>query len=154
MNPGSREWVSASRLVSAPAARIYAVLADYRTGHPSILPPRYFGPIEVLAGGVGAGTEIRFVMRMLGTRQTLRGVVSEPDPGHILCETYPDSGTVTTFTVTPAHPSSQTTVTIATGLPTRPGLRGWIERRFAARYLRRVFAAELERLASAVEAGD
>jgi Polyketide cyclase / dehydrase and lipid transport len=143
-----------SRVVRAPAARVYAILADYREGHPRILPPRYFGSLEVLAGGVGAGTEIRFHMRALGTRRTLRAVITEPDPGHILLETDPESGTVTTFTVEPDAPSQQASVTIATGLPVRPGLRGILERWLAARFLRRVYADELQRLASVAETGD
>jgi hypothetical protein len=148
------QWVSVSRVVRAPAARVYAILADYREGHPRILPPRYFASLEVLAGGVGAGTEIRFQMRALGTRRTLRAVITEPDPGHMLLETDPESGTVTTFTVEADAPSQQASVTIATGLPVHPGLRGMIERWLAARFLRRVYADELQRLASLAETGD
>mgnify|MGYP006197722543 CR=1 FL=1 len=35
--------------IAAPAAALYELIADYRNGHPRILPPEYFGPLEVLA---------------------------------------------------------------------------------------------------------
>jgi hypothetical protein len=151
--PSSR-WVTVSGSVRAPAARVYAFLADYRKGHPRILPPRYFRSLEVLAGGVGAGTEIQFQMRALGTRQTLRAVVTEPDPGRVLVETDPERGTVTTFTVEPDAPGQQTTVTIATGLPERSGIRGALERWLVTGFLKRVYQEELRRLARVVETGE
>jgi hypothetical protein len=143
-------WVSASSSVRAPAARVYALIADYRTGHPRILPPRYFGALEVVTGGVGAGTEIRFEMRALGKRQALHAVISEPEPGRVLVETYPETGAVTTFTVEAEEPVERTRVTIATALPTRPGLRGRLERWLGAAYLRRVYAEELRLLEAAL----
>lgn len=151
MTAAREHWVSASRSVRAPAARVYGLLADYRSGHPRILPPRYFDSLEVLAGGVGAGTEIRFQMRALGSRRTLRATITEPEPGRLLVEAYPEDGVVTTFTVASEEPSERTTVTIATRLPARPGLRGVIERWLSSRFLRRVYAEELRRLADAVE---
>lgn len=153
MTASQSHWVSASRSIGAPAARVYALLADYRAGHPRILPPRYFGPLEVLAGGVGAGTEIRFQMRAMGTRQTLQATISEPEPGRVLVETYPDTGAVTTFTVESEEPAERTRVTIATALPARPGLWGLLERWLGARYLRRVYDEELHLLARVVEHG-
>src|SRR5512139_3896517 len=48
--------VSESALVPAPASLTYDIIADYRTGHPSILPTEYFGRLDVLEGGRGAGT--------------------------------------------------------------------------------------------------
>jgi len=131
-------WVAVSGTVPAPAARVYALIADYRKGHPRILPPRYFGSLEVLAGGVGAGTEIRFQMRVLGTRRTLRAMITEPEPGHVLVESYPESGTVTTFTVAPDAPGRQTTVTIATELPKGTGILSTFEQWLARRFLSRV----------------
>lgn len=43
--------VKASAVIAAPAPVVYSIIADYRHGHPSILPPRYFDNLEVLAGG-------------------------------------------------------------------------------------------------------
>jgi hypothetical protein len=33
--------VEADLRIDAPAERIYPLIADYRSGHPRILPPRY-----------------------------------------------------------------------------------------------------------------
>ena len=137
--------VSETARVNAPAADVYRVIADYRVGHPRIVPPRYFGPLVVERGGIGAGTEISFSMRVLGRERPVRGVVTEPEPGRVLVETYPESDTVTTFTVDPAG-AAAADVTIATALPTRRGLAGVLERAFVTRLLRRIYHEELERL--------
>ena len=54
----ARLHASAERTVPVPAAAVYALLADYRDGHPRILPPA-FSDLTVLRGGTGAGTVIR-----------------------------------------------------------------------------------------------
>lgn len=43
--------VSASKLIAVPAAKIYAIIADYRNGHPRILPKPLFVSLEVEQGG-------------------------------------------------------------------------------------------------------
>ena len=77
--------VSKSAEIGAPADRLYGIIADYRNGHPRILPPA-FTELTVEAGGVGAGTRIRVGMRMLGRVMTFPAEVSEPDPGRVLVE--------------------------------------------------------------------
>jgi hypothetical protein len=96
-----RHRVSASAVVRAPAGRVYAILADYRHGHPRIVPRPPFGPLEVEQGGTGAGTVVRFQMRLLGRTRTFRAAVTEPEPGRVLVETDLGRGAVTTFTVDP-----------------------------------------------------
>ena len=50
---------SSSAQIRAPGRIVYSLIADYRNGHPRILPPRYYPPpLEVERGGVGAGTAI------------------------------------------------------------------------------------------------
>jgi hypothetical protein len=93
-------------------------------------------------------------MRALGTWQTLRATISEPEPGRVLVESYPETGVVTSFTVTSDEPGERTTVTIATGIPIRPGLRRLLERWFIARLLERIYPEELRRLASVAETKD
>ena len=134
--------VSRSRSVSAAPEAVYRVLADYHEGHPSILPRPPFGGLVVERGGYGAGTVIRFEMTSFGRTETSRAEVTEPAPG-ILVETVPERGLVTTFTVTPSGPGSLVTIDTVW---TTPGLRGWLERIVAPAYLRKVYAAELERL--------
>lgn len=139
---------SASALIPAPPATAYGIIADYRRGHPGILPQKYFRNLQVEAGGTGAGTRIRFEMRAFGTTRTVRGDVTEPEPGRLLVETYPDTGTVTSFRVEPADGGRAAQVTISTRYA-RPGPAGWVERLFVPGLLRRIYREELANLAAA-----
>lgn len=136
--------VSASATIRAPASLLYEIIADYVVGHPSILPPEYFGRLEVLAGGRGAGTRIRFEMKAFGGTNVGIADVTEPIPGRELRETLSD-GIVTTFLVEPVDPAGAR-VTIATAYR-KDGLRGWLEKLLAPRFLRQVYSAELAQLA-------
>ncbi|HYV20431.1 MAG TPA: SRPBCC family protein [Verrucomicrobiae bacterium] len=133
-----------SLTIAAPAAVLYELVADYRNGHPRILPPQYFGRLDVLAGGRGAGTRIRFDMKAFGRTTTAEGTVTEPDPGRELRETL-DSGIVSTFLVESlSRESSHVTITTTYE---KAGVGGWIERLVVPGYLRRVYTAELALLA-------
>jgi len=134
--------------VPAPAARVYAVIADYREHHPRIVPPQYFRRLEVLAGGVGAGTRTRVEMRVLGATRTFEQAVTEPEPGRVLREANSD-GSVTTFTVEDGG-GGDTHVTIETALTRRPGLAGALERWLTSMMLRRIYREEIARLAEYV----
>jgi len=136
---------TSSAVIPAPPPIVYGIIADYHRGHPSILPPKYFQNLQVEYGGVGAGTRISFQMRSFGRIRRLHAHVTEPEPGRQLCETYPDTGMITTFTVDPEDAGRNSRVTIATRY-TKGGLAGWLERRLAPGFLRAVFAAELREL--------
>ncbi len=133
--------VRASTIVSAPAATVYGLIADYRVGHPSILPPQYFRDLVVEEGGQGAGTVIRYTMLPYGAKEPARARVTEPEPGRILVETDERTGAMTRFIVEPLA-GGKTRVTFETRYPAR-GLRGWIEFFLVPRYLSKVYAAEL-----------
>lgn len=137
----------ASQQIAAPAALVYGIIADYENGHPHILPQPYFEGLRVDEGGVGAGTKITFQARLMGRRQTMRAVISEPEPGRVLAETDPERGAVTTFTVDPRENGQQAFVTISTALKVGSGplgrLKGWM----AARLLRPIYVKELAQLA-------
>jgi hypothetical protein len=141
--------ISESAIVAATAERVYAILADYRVGHPGILPQPPFHSYELEAGGQGAGTIIRFKMTALGRTEKFRGVVTEPEPGRVLVETYSDSTSVTTFTVEPLDGGTHCRVTFATEMETRGGLPGFLERFFITRFLRKTYRREMENLAVA-----
>ncbi len=142
-----RYSVTSSAVISAEAEKVYAIIADYREGHPHIIPRKYFTSLEVEQGGVGEGTVIRVGMRALGKNHEFRAVITEPEPGRVLVESvFDEGGTVTTFTVEPE--GEQSRVTISTELSAAEGLRGWAERRMASALLRRVYARELELLES------
>jgi hypothetical protein len=145
-----RPPIAASGVVRADAARVWAILADYREGHPRILPRPPFTGLEVERGGVGAGTIIRYGLRVPGGgTRTARAEVTEPEPGRVLAETDLANGTRTTFTVEPA--GAECRVTIATTLPGRRGVLGWLEYAFAARFLHGVYQRELRLLAETAE---
>lgn len=134
-----------TRRVPAPADRIYDILADYHTGHPSILPARVFEELTVESGGRGAGTVIRFGMKSFGKVRWSRAEVDEPEPGRVLRErVLDDKGIVTLFTVdrVEAHTAD---VTIETTWPAK-GLGGFFERLVAPPFLRSVYAEELGNL--------
>jgi Polyketide cyclase / dehydrase and lipid transport len=143
--------VSHTARVHAPAAVAYRLIADYRTGHTRIVPPRYFSNIVVEEGGYGAGTRIRYDATLLGTRSRLHAAIEEPQPGRVLVEREVDRGTVTTFNVVPAGDDA-CEVTISTEMPDTGGLRGLVERFVSRRMLPRIFREELARLDAAARA--
>jgi hypothetical protein len=128
--------------ISAPPAAVYAIIADYVGGHPRILPSKYFGELVVEKGGTGAGTVIRFAMKGFGNSRLMRGVVTEPEPGRVLVESYPDTGGVTTFTVEPSSGGTRSAVRITTEWEGK-GIAGFFERLFAPSFLARVYRDEL-----------
>ena len=86
--------VSASAEIGAPAVNVYRMIADYRNGHPRIVPPRYLTNLRVDSGGYGAGTRIRYDVRAFGTTHHARAghraraqrmhlALRRPDDDHI-----------------------------------------------------------------------
>ena len=142
--------VSSSERIAHPPAKLYAAIADYKQHHPHIIPPEYFRRLEVLEGGVGAGTRTRVEMRVLGTTRVFEQVISEPEPGRVLVETNQDGSGVTTFTVETAGGGESALVTIATDIVARAGVSGFLERLFTSVMLPRIYREELARLAEYV----
>lgn len=139
---------SASALIPASASELYAILADYREGHPRILPGPPFTTLQVEEGGIGDGTAIRVGTKILGREQVFRAVITEPEPGRVLTEANED-GYETTFTVEPSEDGRHTRVTIATvssraeGQGRRVRLEEWLVHRL----LTPVYRKELQLLA-------
>lgn len=134
--------VEARAKVRAPAERVYRLIADYRIGHPRIVPPKYFQNIAVESGGTGAGTVITFEMKMLGKVRKSRARITEPEPGRVLVEEVDDQGIVTTYRVDPVG-AFRSDVTISTVLPTRRGMLGALERMLIPALLKPVYRDEL-----------
>lgn len=137
--------VSVSQIIDAPAETIYAILSDYHTGHPSILPRQYFEGLTVEKGGVGAGTVVRADMNVMGNRQRFRLVVSEPEPGRVLAEEDTAAGALTHFILEPQS-DGQTRVTIRSDFRSAGGLRGFVERLVNPSITRRIYGEELRLL--------
>jgi hypothetical protein len=133
-----------TQTIDAPAALIYDILADYRHGHPQILPEKYFSDLVVEEGGHGEGTVIRFHMHLLGSTRTARARVAEPEPGRVLTETYPENAAVTTFRVQPLD-DARSSVTITTSW-NAAGVRGLLERWLVPPLLQKIYRLELANL--------
>ena len=142
--------VSIGGKVDGSPGQVYGAIADYKQQHPHIVPPEYFRRLEVVAGGVGAGTRTRVEMRVLGRTRVFERVVSEPEPGRVLMETNQDGSGVTTFTVDSADGGESARVTIATDIVGRSGVSGFVERLFVSLMLPRIYREELARLAEYV----
>ena len=142
--------VSATRVIPASAARVYDLLADYREGHPSILPKSYFISHTVEQGGRGTGTVVSFQMKLMGRTQSFRSAITEPEPGRILVETVLSTGAVTTFTVEPRQDGQSAEVTISTDTKVHDGIAGKVEGWMTTRLLRPIYVKELEQLAVVV----
>ena len=141
-----RHEITAEAVVDAPAELAYALIADYRDGHPRIIPRPPFVSLEVEQGGTGEGTVIRYQMRILGRTRTFRAAIGEPEPGRVLTETDLDTGAVTTFAVFPVEDGRKSRITITTRLETHGGLLGAAERSLVTRLLRPVLRREIEQI--------
>src|SRR5262245_23527546 len=132
----AKHTISAEAEIPAPPDQVYAIIADYRDGHPHILPKPHFASLTVEQGGVGAGTLIRFQLQLLGRTQTFRAAVTEPVPGHVLLETDIHTGATTSFAVEPRGDAQHTAVTITTTTTVRDGRLGKLEAWLTTRLLR------------------
>ena len=139
----ARNVVSAEGTVHAPADTVYQYLADMRGHHPRFLPPA-FSDFQVESGGTGTGTVTRFKLTAGGRTREYRMKVAEPEPGRVLTESDMGSSAVTTFTVSAQGGASL--VRISTGWDGAGGISGLLERMFAPRVLRAIYADELKRL--------
>ena len=120
----------AAAILEARPEDVYATIADYRHGHPFILPKKHLYDLQVEQGGYGAGTVIRFKSRLLGVEQSFYQRVSEPEPGRVLREEDIESkqNEQSTFTVTPVEGGKRAHVEISMSMDPSPGLRGLSER--------------------------
>ncbi len=138
--------VEYTRVIEASPTIVYGIIADYRVGHPAILPKPYFTYLKVLNGGYGDGTEIEFEMNVFGTKQVSHSRISEPEPGRKLVETQINGSVVTTFLVEPVANSKHAQVTFITELDAKAGIGGWIEGFMTPFILRYIYKQEMEQL--------
>lgn len=140
--------VSASRLIAAPARKVYDIVADYHNGHPRILPKPYFLSLNVEKGGYGAGTVINFQMQLMGRIQSFHSSITEPEPGHTLVETDSNTGAITTFTIDPRSTGKEALVTITTTTTVPDGVLGKVQGWLTTRLLHPIYEKELAQLAA------
>ena len=149
----SKNEEAVSKTIHAAADTIYKIISDYENHHPNILPEAYFEGLDVVEGGVGAGTRIDVHAKIKGSRQTLQMGVAEPQPGRVLSETDLNGGMKTTFALEPLA-EDKTAVTITTAWPPASGFQALFNRLFLPRYIRGMLQAELEQLAEYVAGFD
>lgn len=140
----SRACFSTSRVIPASPGQVFHLLDDYEHGHWRVLPPA-FSDYRVLEGGFGAGTRIAFSLTAGGRASSTEGVVSVPDPGRVIVETYPREEMVTTFTVDPEGDGAR--LTIATSIPARTPFTVGLEERVLRRLLEPIYAEEFALIA-------
>ncbi len=141
----------ASAVIDARPEEVYAVLADYREGHPYIVPQEFVRNMEVESGGYGAGTVIRFRTRAFGVERPGSAAVSEPEPGRVLVENNTPSTIVTTFTVASLDNGRRSHVTIASDWQPARGISGKLEQAMYPFIMRRWYTKELKLLAAFVK---
>lgn len=145
--------VKAEAVLDARPEDVFATIADYRKGHPSILPKESLYDLQVEEGGYGAGTIMRFKSRVLGVEQSFYQRVSEPDPGRIIVEQDIELGQnfVTTFRVNPVEEGQKSHVEISTTLNASPGIKGFVERVVISFFNPRIYRKELKMLEAAAQ---
>ncbi|HXZ05956.1 MAG TPA: SRPBCC family protein [Ktedonobacteraceae bacterium] len=145
--------VKAEAVLAALPKDVYTTIADYRKGHPSILPKESLYDLQVEEGGYGAGTIIRFKSRVLGVEQSFYQRVSEPEPGKVLVEQDIDAvqNVTTTFTVHPIEQGQKSQVEISTTMNASPGIRGFIEQIVISIFNPPIYRKELKLLESVVQ---
>ena len=149
----AQQTFTASALIPASTKIVYQLIADYRNGHPRILPKPYFVDLDVEEGGYGEGTVINFQMKVMGQIQSFHSEITEPTPGRVLVETDSKAGTVTTFTVEPRENGKLSFVTIATTINVPEGIAGKIQGWLTGKVLQPIYVKELEQLARVAAEG-
>jgi hypothetical protein len=116
--------VTALAMVDADPGRVRDAIADYRKFRPAILTPRFSG-YEVLEGGRGAGSRVRWTLnpgRWTRRRARVWEVSAEEKDG-MLIEHDALSPTVLTWTVVPA-PDGRSAVKLTLTFTAPGGLGG------------------------------
>ncbi len=131
-----------SAIIDSPPGQVYGVLADYREGHPSIL-PSYFTKLLVLEGGKGAGTIFETHLNFMGIRKIYHVEVTEVEPGRILLEADEKLGVFVCFTVDPYEGGAQSRLTIEIRNKLSPGIKGFIEKLLNQYINRRICSEEI-----------
>ena len=135
--------LTAKKRLNAPPKQVYDTIANYRTGHPRIL-PKEFSALTVEQGGVGDGTVIRYEITVYGRTTTIRAAITEPEPGRLLMErNIAGNDACSTFLVEPGATARESIVTIQTEISVRRGVAGTIEGFLIKRALARLYEEEL-----------
>jgi ribosome-associated toxin RatA of RatAB toxin-antitoxin module len=142
----SQVHVEVSRIIDATPQTLHNVVADYKVGHPAILPRPYFQDLIVEKGGYGTGSVLEVHMKVFGIKRSFRQSVTEPEPGRVIMESNIGDDLVTTFTFEPLQNGTQTKVTISTDFTPK----NVMDRLINPPVMRHIYRIELENLADYV----
>jgi hypothetical protein len=144
--------VTVLAMVSSPPEQVRSAIADYLHVRPAIL-TTHFTDYEVIEGGHGAGTTVRWTMNPArwGRRQARAWLVRVDEIDGVLTESDTHSSTVTTWTVTPAADDrSAVRVQLTWDIPA--GIMGALAR-FRSANLRKIYGQVAFRLREYFQAG-
>jgi hypothetical protein len=144
--------VEFGRVVNARPEVIWKVIADYRVGHPAILPPP-FTSLTVESGGFGAGTVVWTKLRVFGRDVTYHQRITEPEPGRLLLETDVDTGQWSSFRLEPVGGGAQTRVTIHCQFPASNPVTAFLVGLGQKPMTIRIFKDELNKLEQYIQNG-
>ncbi|AEH08006.1 MULTISPECIES: SRPBCC family protein [Protofrankia] len=138
--------VTVARVVTAEPTAVIEALGDYK-GVRAETWPETITDYEVLEGGTGAGTRIRYKLHATRSRvRTVEAVVSAPEPDRTLVEADQNSTLRTVWTVQPVS-SGTTRVSVETSWAGASGIGGFFERTFAPIGIRKLYNGVLDKLA-------
>lgn len=139
-------FIKTDAILNARPEDVYSSIADYRNGHPNIVPRENMYNFRVEEGGYGEGTVVHFTFKALGVERVMSARISEPQPGRVLVERDVDSvnDVITTFRVTPVEDGKKSHVEISTSYKPSPGLMGLIERMTIPRINPKIYQKELQ----------
>ncbi len=138
--------VVVERVVTAAPAKVVDALGDYK-GSRAEAWPDMITDYEVVEGGTGAGTRIRYQLHATRRRvRTVEAVVSAPVPGQTLIEADQNSTLRTVWTVTPTD-AGASRISVETSWSGASGIGGFFERTFAPIGIRKLWNGVLDNIA-------
>jgi len=133
-----------SAKIHTPSQTLYQFIADYKYGHPSILPEKHFSDFAVEKGGYGKDTVVCFRFTLAGNSRKMRVIVDEPIPGKLITETELETGILTSFLFEPV--GDDMTILKITSEWKKEGFMGLIEKIFVPIMMKKVFEKQFENI--------
>ncbi len=135
--------VVVTKVINAPTAHVYRLVSDMNH-HRNFL-PKEFAKLEIVQGGIGAGTVTRAHMNAMGSMVVYTLTVTEPEPGRVMRETDEAAGVDTFWTFTPVDGGARCELHLETKFRPKPGFMGFLERLLTPA-IRGVYRRELDLL--------
>ncbi|GAS91352.1 SRPBCC family protein [Mycolicibacterium brisbanense] len=137
--------VSYSLTIAAPPDRVFALLSDYQWARPTLLPVQYYTDYQVVDGGHGDATVVRWILHF--TKSRFRDMVNvvEVEDDLTLVERDDNSTLVTRYTVEPLERNGPqlSLITAQTSWHGADSFMKYLERILAPGMMRKIHAAFL-----------